>query len=300
MENKMKNKLYIIILLSLFINVSCNKDNNSNSKPEKKEYDERPLIEFRQKIKDQLLPQYSDERPFSNVVSKKELVELIINQYFGKQYNYTHSCVEEMPELKTARLGDIVLVEDMRPKLNNDEPYFYFVNIVYPDNTVAVSGMTGAMDNIADGRLGAHSFKGEKTIPSNHMTGEDAIKYLKNNFNIEKNSKLQVKAVILSGMFYNWKWAVKVDSEVKIKSATSQVYNSKIFLISPKAYLFNEGKKKNLLNKNNIEYFKKKVKISIIENDIFNNQEVNGLKAITRSTPKEERIKIIPIEYMIK
>jgi hypothetical protein len=300
-------KIAIIVSILFCFQIFCNKQQEEAKKEpvKEEEFDEQALTDFREKVKAEMLPGYSNERPFPNVVSKRELMEAILNNFLGPDYDFVYGIFEERPEYKAAEIGGIILVENQSTYNSEEEPYFYYIYGQFKDGTFIGSAISDAMQYLNPGKLGVMSFVDYDMLKTKKLSQKEAVAYIARRYNQDKRANISVKAAVLDGpnrglLYYHWGWVIKVPEPVSLKVADNSYVKAQIFWVNPNVYMLKEALAQKSITRKDLNSYKTEVKVAVIDRDIFDPEVVQSLKKYSTTPEATENPKITPIEYMVE
>lgn len=147
------------------------------------------------------------------------------------------------------------------------------------------------------GGIGTYTIYSEKTIPSRFMKKDEAVRCVKEKYNIDKDADVQVKAVYVpvrdTFQRVDWGWAVKVDKPVKVKTAANSELDANLFWVNPRVFQIEKAKKRSM----ETDWLKDRMKIAILTEDVFTKDTRNVSKDGIR---RPGLCKLIPVENVIQ
>ncbi|MGC8765460.1 MAG: hypothetical protein ACP5QT_06210 [Brevinematia bacterium] len=225
-----------------------------------------------EKESEDFLEQFSDIRPYPNVISEREAMRGVLDEISGSSYETTMKVVKAHPEAQSAK-PVIVLVEDYFSPATEEYPYFYYVAAVIKEKKIVAEGYSVAMADKEDkGKVGVLSYSLKSNdVLCQYISREEAVSLLRNKLNIPSTEKLEVKAVMIPGtrpLSLEWGWAIKTSKRYKAISKDGKAIETSVFWIQ--AQKFDEDAKRLQDYYNGIrEVLSRMPFISALQYDIF-------------------------------
>ncbi len=268
------------------------------------------------KSKDSYFTQEERTRPFPNVISKEELAYGMVGDMFGNKADFTRKTIDRIvnpsarsddpaedayyENLKTAEIGSVVLVEDLGSPLKDEDPYFYYVNIVDSQGIVQGSALVDAMTTDKNpGSLGEIWQAGEQSWPSRNVNEDEASAYVRTKLQLPENSPVQIKAVFvpINGITHRgaWGWAVKTEKVVTVRANDDSEYSSNIFWVDHHNYDIKLMETQN----RSTEPLTRDVRMAILTKDVFT-EDTRNVSPSRNGDVLTGTCKSIPVAYFIE
>ena len=245
-----------------------------------------------------LINNYSDQRPYPNVISERDMLKRLITQV-RRNKDSIKSWLLLNPINANSGIGEIVLVEDIDSPFKEEQPYYYFVTLALPDNSLTGAAEVYAMDDnsLNTGKIQDAWFGPPKDFPKvEFLTKTQALEILRKKLNLKESDSVQIKAVFIFNRIadrFLWGWAMKINSPVAIKTLNGNTMNASVFWLNP----INYSSEAISLMKTDYRQIGalKETSFAILNKDVFDSSAMSKYNTLSVDAKRQAPLDTIPV-----